>query len=69
MKLSAEELLTLQNLTLKLRVATLERDAFGATMLHKYGAPGETALAVDEDGSIARPPVPLSSVPQDASPP
>lgn len=49
-----EELLKLQNLILQTQVATLQREAFEAVLVRKYGAADNESLSINGNGSITR---------------
>ena len=54
-KLSREDILRYEVLTLKQQALAAERNTLNREMLAKYGLPGETELRVAQDGTIQRP--------------
>ena len=55
-KISREDMLRFEVLTLKQQALASERTMLNREMLAKYGLPGETTLRVDQDGTIRREP-------------
>lgn len=54
-RLSHEDMLRYEVLTLKQQALATERDILNREMLAKYGLPGEMTLSVAKDGTIQRP--------------